>query len=375
MLLGGRASRAPRIYLVSLLLVIAGLAINIVRSLSPESVGAAGALIAWVAALSVPFMKSFDLERVWRLFYRFMLWASIISIIEYVAVFAGVLPITSLDTARGVYLKGIVTLFYGLGDGSVHYRMYGLFAEPGTYAMYLLPAIAYGFRRREPWSVVLFLVCLYLTDSLGGIASLLVMGATYLFWRSRERPVGLLVAVALALVVAYSLSGSFRDAYEQKAGSASVREDNVTLFRDNFVSIVSANPYGLPLTGRSISELENVTSNYLGSNFEVYTLFVKGGILACAGYTFLLAWIVMRSGRYLLGGHREPTRATALICLPAMLLFVVQRETILASALFAFLFARPLLTFDGGARRVRRRRRSRAERGVVHPTPHGVGAA
>ena len=84
-LLSGRMAKVPRVYLLSVLLVVVGFAINIARSLSPESVGAASALLPWLAAIAVPYMKSFSLERSWRLYYRFMLWGSVVSAIEYAA--------------------------------------------------------------------------------------------------------------------------------------------------------------------------------------------------------------------------------------------------------------------------------------------------
>jgi hypothetical protein len=334
----GRAAAASRIYLASVLLIIIGSTINIARSLSLESLSTVGSLLCWLAAIAIPFLPSFDLERAWKLFYRFMVGAAILALVEYAAVFAGVLSTTAIETQRGDYLKGILTLFYGLDDGSVHYRMYGLFAEPGTYAMYLLPAIIYAGLRGHRWSVALFLWCLYLTDSLGGIASLLVMGMTYLFWRASKRPVGLLVVAVVVVGIAYYASGSLRSRYEEKRLSATVREEQVTLFRENFGTIVRNNPFGLPLT-----ELTNEANGYLGSNFEIYTLFVNGGVLACFGYILLFVWIIVQSGRYLIGDGRDPARAPAMICMPAMLLFVFQRQTIISYSIFAFLFAPELL--------------------------------
>lgn len=377
-LLGGRAGRpgkAPRVYLVSVLMVIVGISVNISRSLSPESLGAAGALLAWLATIAVPFMKGYDIERSWKLFYRFMLWGSAVSLMEYAAVFSGLLTPTAIATDRGVFLKGIFSIFFGLDDGTVHYRMYGLFAEPGTYAMYLLPAIAYAWLHGKRWPVALFLGCLYLTDSLGGIVGLLVLAATYLFWRARKRPVSLIVAFILSAAVLYSVSGSLRDQYQEKGASADVRDDNVTLFEDNFVSIVTANPFGLPLNGKSLTELHNVNADYIGSNFEIYTVFVKGGILACVGYTIFFVWIILNDGRRLLSREQDPHRTAALICLPAMLLFIFQRDTVLSSAVFGFLFAHPLLaggkselTAEDRALGKRRRRRVAA----LVPIPMGT---
>jgi hypothetical protein len=324
-------------------------------------------------------MRSFNLERAWHTFYRFMLWGSVVSAIEYVAVFAGILPATPITTDRGVFLKGVFSIFYGLGDNTVHYRMYGLFAEPGSYAMYLLPAIAYAWLHGKRWPAALFVACLFMTDSLGGLLSLGVLGVTYLFWKSSKHSTGMLLTLVVTAAILYPLSGVVRDRYEKKGESRAIREDNVSLFRENFVSVITANPLGLPLSGRSLSDLENVTDRYLGSNFEVYTLFVKGGLLACAGYTLLLAWLIVRDGRYLVSGSTDPTEGAAMVCLPALVLFVVQRETVLASAVFAFLFARPLMFTAEQALKARkarkagtRRRRHRMARRTAAVTAGGA---
>ncbi len=345
-LVSGRSRKASVWYVLPVWLIIAGMSINVARNLSPESVGAAGALLAWLAAVSIPFLRSFNLERSWKLFYRFMLWASVVSVLEYFAVHWGLLQPTAIDTDRGPFLKGIVSIFGSVDNGTVYYRLYGLFAEPGTYAMFLLPVIAYAWLRGRRWSAVFFVGCLYMTNSLGGIAGLITLGVTYMFWRSKKRPLGLLVALLLSAGAAYYASSALRDRYEEKGASATVREANVTRFRDNFVSIVMANPFGLPLNGKSLTELQDVSANYLGSNFEIYTVFVEGGIIACTGYIMLLLWMIRRNGSYLLSGDRDSSRAAAMICLPAMLLFVFQRDTVLSSALFGFLFAQPLLNAD-----------------------------
>ena len=67
-LLSGRAAKAPPTYVLAMLLVIAGISINVGRGLSSGSLGAAGALLASTAAISVPFMRSFDIKRSWRVF-------------------------------------------------------------------------------------------------------------------------------------------------------------------------------------------------------------------------------------------------------------------------------------------------------------------
>ena len=293
-----------------------------------------------------------------------MLWGSVVSLVEYTAAFSGLLNPTPIETVRGPFLKGVISIFYGLEDGSLHYRMYGIFAEPGTYAMFLLPVIAYAWLRGSRWSVAIFLICLWLTDSLGGFAGLVGMAVTYSFWRSRMRRRGLFVGLILGALLIATGANLLQPRFERKGASATVREENVFLVTDNALSVIAANPFGMPLTGKSLSTLASITNNYLGSNFEIYTVFVKGGIIALCGYFVLLLRLLTRSTRLLLADAFDLCHACALVCLPAMLLFIFQRDTILSSVLFAFLFAQPLLNPPGagipsraadGERRRRRR--------------------
>lgn len=323
-------------------LVLVGYSINALRSVTTETLGFAGALLPWLAVISVPFMKSFDLARSWLFFFRFMLICALVSLVEYAAVFAGALTPTLIETTRGDFAKGVVTIFHVLEDGSVYDRMYGVFAEPGTFAMLLMPAIAYALVFSKRLALVVFLSCLFLTRSLGGFASLVVLLTMFVYWRTRRLSAQLLLSSSFVLTVAYFFGNFFLAAYESHNLSSTVREENVFLFYENFWHILWEYPFGIPLVGTSLTSLQgNVL--YLGSNFAPYTAFVIGGVVALVGYSAVLLVSLIATVRYFAKNNPSEIMACAFISLPALQLFVFQRQTIFDLALFAFLFVSPIM--------------------------------
>lgn len=324
-------------------LVLLGYSINILRSVDLQTMGRLGMLLPWLAALSVPFMKSYSLEKSWLVFYRFMFISSAVSCVEYWAVFSGILATTPIESVYGDFSRGIFTSYLRLADGSPHFRMHGVFPEPGTLAMWLMPAIAYALVFGKRAGLAVFTVALFLTHSLGGFASAVVLAGSFTWWRTRRPFVRVLMLVLLGAGVAYFLREYFLSAYVSKAGSASVREDNVFLFwRDLGAQIVNR-PFGTPLVGRSLSDLAAVDRDYLGSDFAPYTALVIGGVSALIGYTAMITIALSASIKYLARRHADRLTACAFISLPPLLLFVVQRATVFDSPLFAFLVAVPVL--------------------------------
>jgi hypothetical protein len=345
----GRVEHRPATLYRWGLLVFLGYALNIARNLSPSTLGYTAATLPWLALLAVPYLWSYDLAAHWRVFYRFMVLVSCTALVEYALVFGGVIRPTLLVTDRGAFLRGIVTIFYGLGYGVVHERMYGVFAEPGTFAMLLLPAIAYAWCCGN-WFVaaVVLLPCLLLTFSLGGYLGAAILLVTYLWWRWRlTRRWRHLVALFMFLAVALAVAPRVQRAYEEKQESRLVRENNVSLFFTLFGVVVRQHPYGLDLAGKSLTDVGERDENYLGSNFALYSTFATGGVLAMVGYAGVLLLSCTTLGRFFIGRGwqrvTDPNAAAAMVSLPALLSFVVQRQTIYDLSLFAFLYAVPIM--------------------------------
>jgi hypothetical protein len=327
-----------KIVAIPIALVFIGYAANVLRNASVETIGYAGMLLPWIAALAVPFVKSHDLEASWRLFFRFMFIFASISCVEYAAVFTGMLTPTLFETDRGEFYRGFFTLFHALADGSVYDRMYGVFPEPGTFAMFLMPAIAYALVRSKILALAVFMFCLFMTGSLGGFASLVVVVTLFIHWRTRRLPgSALLVIIIIAAISHFSLD-FFVGRYEAKGLSATVREDNVLQFYEDFSDTILRYPLGSPLAGRSLTAVREFDVKYVGSNFSPYTALLLGGIIAFGGYLAILAASTVATLRYFAKGDTQRTLACVFISLPPLLLFVFQRTTIVDSALFAFLF-------------------------------------
>jgi hypothetical protein len=323
-------------------LVFVGYLINVSRSLSPETLGYVSVLTPWLAVLSVPFMKSFNLERCWSLFYRFMLLTSVVSLVEYGAVFFGLLRTTPVETSYGDFEKGIFTIFF-VTNGDLYHRLYGIFPEPGSFAMLLLPAVAYALVYSKRWATGIFLGCIFLTGSLGGYASLVVLVTTYLYWRSGKMSVQLISAAGFALTVMYFFGDFFSKTYESRGMSRITRVDNVFNFYDQFWEVMVQSPFGVPLVGTSLTALHDTNAMYLGSDFGPYTAFVLGGFLALIGYSTVFLASAFMVVKYFTGKYPDKTMACVFISLPALQLFVFQRQTIFDMALFAFLFASPIM--------------------------------
>lgn len=331
-------------------MVLLGFGANIFRSLNAETLGYVGMLLPWLATLSVPFAESYSLEDSWVLFYRFMLIFSLVACAEYAAVFSGALSPTPIDSSlhAGEFYRGVFTIFYYLNDGTFHDRMYGIFAEPGTFAMLLMPAIAYALVFSKRWALLVFLTCLLLTRSLGGFVCLPVVLALFSTWRARRVPLRTLLVILMCVCAGYYLREFFVDSYVAKGNSAIIRQDNVFLFVENFWNTLLRYPFGSPLEGNSLSRLQDIDAKYLGSDFALYTALILGGIAALVGYVAILAGASFASIKHFRRGVSDKFLACAFISLPALLPFIVQRSTIFDSALFSFLFASPVIAVIRG---------------------------
>jgi hypothetical protein len=329
------------------LLIICGYFINFLLALSESSLGQAGKLLPWVGALTIPFLKKHDIAKSWKIFYIFMFWSVLISLLEYFAIFGGLLTSTLIETDRGIFLKGVFSILHSLDGGVPYFRFYGVFAEPGTTAMFIIPALVYALIHSKMMAIGIFLLAMAMTFSLGGYFSLIVTFYLFFSWQFGKSKYMALGKVVLTLLVAVFCLISFNELsrlYEKKATSASVREDNVGNFFGNFGDILIDKPFGFILEGKSLSELDKGNEYYVGSNFSFFVAFAKGGVLGLFGYALFFVTNITVLMKYYLHGH-DPDKiiACAMLSLPALLIYCFQRPTILESMLFSFLFATPLL--------------------------------
>ena len=170
-----RPTQVMLYYFLPLMLIILGYSINLILALSPDTVGQAGKLLPYVGALTIPFLKKHDLAKCWKFFYVFMFWTVVIGICEYVAIFGGFLEPVRIETSRGVFFKGIFSILHHTAQGIPYFRFYGVFPEPGTLVMYLIPALVYALIYSKKLAIGIFLIAIAMAASLGGYVSTLVV--------------------------------------------------------------------------------------------------------------------------------------------------------------------------------------------------------
>lgn len=333
-------------YLAPAFLVALGYLVNIFRGGATEALGHLALVVPWLAILSVPFVTGLDWTRYWRQFHLFMFGASLLALAEYAAVANELLTPTIIQTDLGIFNKGVFTIFHALEDGEFYPRLYGVFPEPGTHAMFLLPAIAYALVMRKFVALGVYLACMVFTASLGGYLGLGLMGIPLVIWFIRSgRTFASLTVILGSLAFVAIFGGLIYDyvtaAYAGRGASATIRESNVQLFVKNLLPAMATHPLGFPLRGEAYSQLEG-QDFYFGSNFTVATAMVTGGVLSFVGYVGFIASSLAAWAWAFFGRRATGVEACVLLCLPALISFIVQRATIFESALFAYLFA-PLI--------------------------------
>jgi hypothetical protein len=340
-------------YCFPMLLLVTGYSVNILRSGHIEAMSHVGLLLPWLAALSVPFMRGFDWRRFWKFYYVFMLAVSMIGLLEYAAVFFGWISPTTIETDKGSFLKGFATIFFELDNKEANNRMYGVFWEPGTYAMHLLPAMIYGMVQRRFFGLLVFATCLVLTGSLGGFLGLGIMLAVLCYWNAWQRSASAAMWVISLGVLVLLIVGPFAydygmTLYQEKGVSATAREDNLSVFFLRFWDIVFEAPLGMDLSGEALSAFEGGDQIYAGSNFAIGNALTLGGLMAMLGYVLFLATNVFCWLQGLLLRRQDRLVACVIVSFPAMLTFAVQRMTVFDSALYSFLYAAPMLALLRG---------------------------
>lgn len=332
------------------LMILIGFFCNLLFNLflNLSVVGQFGLLIPWVVYLTIPqLLKNGDINslELWRYFYCFMVAATILGVIEYALVFFGGWGLRSIKTSGGQFLAAWFSAFHELDDGSVYYRIYACFPEPGTLAMYLLPAIAYAWVHKKIGMLLLFIGVVLFTDSLGGYVGLGMLFFIFTFIASsdkRLRQIFMLLFLFFgAAIFLASFSDDLMERYEQKGNSRITREANFTNFIDNFPHLVVSYPLGFPLT--ESSEEASANKDYFGSNFALGNAFVLGGIISFLGYAAVLSVSLLASVKSLFRRSLSREEKIVYVSLLVLLPFIFQRAVVWDSALFALLFAPVLI--------------------------------
>jgi len=337
-------------YIIPGLLIFFGMSLNIGINVvqNPALSGYFGLVIPWATFLMVPFfMKAgmVDIRRLWQLYYYFMIASIILALAEYFLVLFANYPLHILKIPNGVFLTGRFALFHMLEDETPHERFYAAFGEPGTLAMYLLPAIAYAFFYKRFFGLLVFLVALYFTKSLGGMIGLVMLIILLPFFYLSKRQllkIFLLVSILVTLATAF-LGKELLTEYEDRGNSRATREDNLNNIISNLSTAIISYPLGFPLA--ETTESSEMNKLYFGSSFTPGFAFITGGILAFIGYVFFLLVSLYIGAMSFAKPHLTIEEKTVFLSILVLFPFIFQRMTIWDSAMFAFLFSPPIIKF------------------------------
>lgn len=328
------------------ILIVAGLftniSINVIYNL--KLVTFYGQILPWALYLIIPSLlkkRNINSETLWNYFYNFMLLVNVLGMIEYIIVFSGANYLKVLSTPNGLFLGGKFSLFYLLPGNIPYYRYYSCFLEPGTLAMFLLPALCYSFFYKRYFGLIIFLIAFLMTFSLGGVISLLILIVVISFILVNRKKSYFIIALLTLIIISSLLWLSFgKDIiaeYETKGASANTRIESFNKTLQNIPIIIKQNPLGLKLAEDTKSFKKNKL--YLGSNFIPGTYLQYGGISAFVGYIICLLVSFSISLKTIVKSTAFLEEKVVFSSLLVLLPFIIQRTTIWETALFSFLFA------------------------------------
>lgn len=315
-------------------------------------VGQFGFLLPVAFYLAMPQVvksKKFDSMILWRFYYYFFCLGITLGVAEYLLILNNIESSRQIQTSGGIFVGGYFTILVGLIDGTYYYRFHAFFLEPGSLAMYLLPAISYAVIYRRYWGLFIFIPAFFLADSLGGYVGIALLALLLAFTELRHRfnlqTMFLILLPFLLIMTLFSqlYIEPFTEAYVQKqiSNSATEREDNLLNFIPKLPNLIIKYPFGLPLT--ESTELSSQNKDYFGSTFALGNAFARGGIFALIGYTLLL--VVSFTSSIIAISRKGLTKEEKVVSstLIAMIPFILQREVVWDTAIFALLFAPTIL--------------------------------
>jgi hypothetical protein len=339
-------------YIIPGILVYIGFFINIsINSISNLNViNQYGLVIPWAVYLAIPALVKFgnlEISSLWRYFNYFMLVTTSISIVEYYLSFSGFIALHPIVTDGGSFLAGYFSMLYATETGELHYRFYASFMEPGTLAMFLLPAMAYAFLHRNYISLIVYFIAMVMSDSLGGFIGLAMLIPLLIYFRFKKMR---LFSVALScfsiILMITFFAADFFGQYEEKGVSREDREVNTLYVVKNLPSLMLDYPLGLPLA-ESTEQLQKNT-HYSGSNFTPGNAFNLGGILSFLGYLTILFVSLCYAVFSLFRKGLSLDEQGAVVSIFCLIPFIFQRAVVWDTSVFALLFAPFVIDFLQG---------------------------
>lgn len=318
-----------------------------------------GEIMPWLVYLSVPYWMNkfhYPLKQLWYIFYVFMFLASLIGVCDYFLTFSGLNYLHHVMTSGGPFVSSLFCLYYQLQDGSLHGRLYSVFLEPGTFAMYLLPAMAYAFFYKRYFSLILFILAMFLTRSLGGLIGGILLLISLGLWQSGSKKKFVVVGMLLLLFLGW-IGGAGNYLQRQYYHRVKSRTDRIFALEQGFSDLpkmIQIQPFGAKLYGSTAEQKEN-NEFYTGYTFTPMNNFRFGGVFALLGYCLVL---FVSLGVLVSSRNRDSLSLedrTVLSSIFPLFSFVIQRICLWDSAIFALLFAPVVLKLLINARQASRK--------------------
>ena len=336
-------------YIIPGWLIIFGITINFLINYLTENplFGHIGTLLPWTTylmVLSLVAKEKIDPKPLWKYSYYMMVLIVALGLADYFYIYLSGYLAELIETPYGTFLKGNFSILHQLDDGEVHFRFYASFAEPGTLAMVTLPFISYSYLHKKYIGLTILVVGFYLTYSLGSILGLvfLIILSIFISQKSNNKNIFyyfslFLKFLLLIVILIFALLPKFIDEYEKKGVSRTVRTESFKNGIANIPEILFTSSFGLSLKNSTSEAQKN--NLYSGSNFIPINYLISGGFLAFIGYCTIIFFSIYDSIRLLVLKRdlkiNEYVVATSLLC---MVIFLVQRQTLWETPLFALLF-------------------------------------
>lgn len=346
-------------YLIPAIMIFGGMAANIIYySLQNiKIITQLGNTLPWLYCLSIPYFikkKAINIQQLWKWYYYFFVIINLLSLLEYYSIYLGNLNFQYLETPYGPFLVNKISWLYMTPDGLPHFRYYACFYEPGTLAMFLLPAISYAFFYKKYIGILILLGAFYFTFSLGGMISLFLLALVIIFIsfakNSKFLIVSIFITILMALVGWFNLRDQFITEYEEKGNASEVREQSFVRTIENIPVMLLKYPMGIE-QAETTNELEK-KENFIPTNFIVGYYINTGGFLALLGYLVITLMMLIISIGAVLKGNLLKEEKVIFSSLIVLFPFIFQRSTIWESGLFALMFAPTLLLYMNKYKRI-----------------------
>lgn len=309
-----------------------------------------GLLIPWAIYLTIPGLTKLgklDVSSLWRCFNYFMLATVSISIVEYYLLFSGFITPRPIVTSGGFFLAGYFSMLYGIATGELHYRLYASFLEPGTLAMFILPAMAYAFLHRKYLSLAVYFIAIFMSDSLGGFIGVALLAPLLIYFKFHKQVwFAAFLSIFSTILIVTFFANNFLERYDLKGLSASIREESLSSFTKALPSLLLDYPLGLQRT--ESTEQAQQHSAYTGGNTAIAVAYNGGGIPSFLGYIAVLLVSLWYAIASLFRNGLLLDEQAAVVSVLCSMPFIFQRTVVWDSSVFALLFAPFVIGFLQG---------------------------